>query len=828
MTPASGDNITCTYTNTAGTASLGLTKNASPSTGVTTGTIVTYTYGVTNTGSLPLTNVTVTDPHAGLSAITCSPAQGSTLASGATMSCSATYTVTQVDVDAGSILNTGTVTGKDPSNTTITQTAGKTVSTSQAAGLSLTKSALPNSGVIAGDVVTYTFSGANTGSVTLHNVTVTDPMTGLSAVNCTPGTPATLAPNATISCSATYTVTQADVDAGSFSNTATIAGLDPSNTPVTGSGSTSVSAYQVGMLNLTKSATPSTGVIAGDVVTYSFHGQNTGTVTLHGVGVADPMTGLSGLSCTPTAPATLAPGATIDCSATYTVTQADVDLGHIDNTATISGLTPADTPVSNTGSATVAASQVSTVSLTKSAAPDTGVVAGDVVTYTFAVQNTGTVTLHTTQVTDPMTGLSAIGCTPTAPATLAPGDTMDCDATYTVTQADVDAGSIHNTATVSALDTGGAPVTDTASATVTATQTPELTTTKSANPATNVVTGDVITYTVASTNTGTVTIDNVGVSDPMPGLSTFDCTPAEPTTLAPGDAISCTATYTVTQADVDAGSISNTATVAGTFGATPVSDADGTTVTADQNASLAVTKSATPNTDVHLGDTITYTVTAQNTGAVTVDGVDVTDPMTGLSTFSCTPTVPASLAPGDGLSCTATYTVTQADVDAGQIDNTATVAGTDPNHQPVTGSDSATVTTHHAPAVAIAKSATPSSGVVAGTTVTYTLTGTNTGDVTLHGVTVTDPMTGLSAVDCTPTTPATLAPGDAIDCSATYTVTQADVDAGSIGNTATIDGLDPADGPVTDTASATVTADQTASFAFTKDATRARAWWPVT
>ena len=108
--------------------------------------------------------------------------------------------------------------------------------------------------MVAGDVVTYTFSGKNTGSVTLHNVTVTDPMPGLSAVNCTPGTPATLAPNATISCTATYTVTQANVDAGSFSNTATIAGLDPSNNPVSGSGGTTVSTLQVGTATLTKTA----------------------------------------------------------------------------------------------------------------------------------------------------------------------------------------------------------------------------------------------------------------------------------------------------------------------------------------------------------------------------------------------------------------------------------------------------------------------------------------------------------------------------------------------------------------------------------------------
>ena len=78
-------------------------------------------------------------------------------------------------------------------------------------------------------------------------------------------------------------------------------------------------------------------------------------------------------------------------------------------------------------------------------------------------------------------------------------------------------------------------------------------------------------------------------------------------------------------------------------------------------------------------------------------------------------------------------------------------------------------------------------------------------------------MTGLSAVDCTPATPATLAPGDTIDCSATYTVTQADVDAGSIDNTATISGLDPTDTPVTDTAAATVQAHQVETIALHQD-----------
>ena len=61
------------------------------------------------------------------------------------------------------------------------------------------------------------------------------------------------------------------------------------------------------------------------------------------------------------------------------------------------------------------------------------------------------------------------------------------------------------------------------------------------------------------TNTGDVTLDPVGVDDPKVGAVTCPVT-----TLAPGAATTCTATYTVTQADVDAGPVDNTATASGT------------------------------------------------------------------------------------------------------------------------------------------------------------------------------------------------------------------------------------------------------------------------
>ena len=80
------------------------------------------------------------------------------------------------------------------------------------------------------------------------------------------------------------------------------------------------------------------------------------------------------------------------------------------------------------------------------------------------------------------------------------------------------------------------------------------------------------------------------------------------------------------------------------------------------------------------------------------------------------------------------------------------------------------------------KSASITGFSAAGTLVTYSYKVTNSGNVTLHSVGVTDPMPGLSAVNC-PTT--TLAPGISETCTATYTTTQADVDRGSIANTGT-------------------------------------------
>jgi uncharacterized repeat protein (TIGR01451 family) len=109
--------------------------------------------------------------------------------------------------------------------------------------------------------------------------------------------------------------------------------------------------------------------------------------------------------------------------------------------------------------------QQPSISLTKTPTLDDTVVApsgvvnaGDTITYTFSVQNTGNVTLTGITVSDPL--LPGLSCTI---ASLAAGVSSTCTATnnvYTLTQADIDTGSRANTATVTGTPPSGPNVTD--------------------------------------------------------------------------------------------------------------------------------------------------------------------------------------------------------------------------------------------------------------------------------------------------------------------------------------------------------------------------------
>ena len=665
--PAVSGSDSITVDSTGAGPAISLAKTASPSSVSAVGDVVTYTLTATNTGGVSLTGVKITDTMAGLVPDP-SCANLGTLAPGASTSCTATYTVTQADLDNGGINNTATATATPPSGPDITGTGTADVTTNDNPQLKLVKTADKTSFSAVGDVITYTFAVTNTGNVTLTGVAVNDPLLGSTPpAGCSW---ATLAAGASVSCTATYSVTQADLDKGSVTNAASVSGNPPTGGPTDGTDTVTVPADDQPGLTLKKTADKTSFQAVGDVITYTFVVTNTGNVTLTGVAVNDPL-----LGSTPPAGcswATLAAGALVSCTATYSVTQADLDKGSVTNAATVAGNPPTGGPTDGTDTVTTPATQEPSLTILKTADAPKMPAVGQPINYTFLVTNNGNVTVDNVTVTDPKAGLTLTGC---SLGTLAPGDSTTCTGTYTVTQPDVDAGSITNTASVTGDTPSGGTPGDDSTVTVTSDGAPSIQLVKTASLTGVAKAGDTMTYTFDVTNTGNLTLTGVTVTDPMSGLTLDGC---DFGTLAPGQHVTCTGTYTVSQPDIDGGFITNTATATGQ---PPTGDqvTDNATVTTNLPVApkLSISKSVDTTDVTQVGQVLTYTFTATNTGNVTLDNVNITDDaLPGIVLNGCDAI--GVLAPSASASCTGTYTVQAADLDAGSLTNVAVGHATTP------------------------------------------------------------------------------------------------------------------------------------------------------
>ena len=259
---------------------------------------------------------------------------------------------------------------------------------------------------------------------------------------------------------------------------------------------------------------------------------------------------------------------------------------------------------------------------------------------TYVVTNTGNVTLTSVSVSDVHSGTGTLGAiTPASVASLAVGDSVTFTADYTVTQADIDAGDdITNVATMSATPPTGAPVTDDETVSVESiAPAPASTLTKLASNDTDVQVGEVITYTYTFTNTGNVSLSDVSITDVHGGSGTLGAiSPASVASVAVGEIVTFTADYTVTQADVDAGAaITNTATTSATpAGGTYVPVSADESISPDAAAPAStLTKVASNDTAVSVGEVITYTYTFTNTGNTTMTDVSVSDVHGGTGTL---------------------------------------------------------------------------------------------------------------------------------------------------------------------------------------------------
>ena len=310
-----------------------------------------------------------------------------------------------------------------------------------------------------------------------------------------------------------------------------------------------------------------------------------------------------------------------------------------------------------------------TVSTTSSAYGKTG----DTIQLSYVVTNDTEGTVTGVVVTDNLLG-SAVTC---PRPSLAAGAGETCAGAYVVTQSDVDAGSVTDTATAGATSVSDVALTSPPSSVIVpgAEAISALSLAGSTTSAGYGAAGDTLSYNYLVTNTGTTTLSGIAISDSLISSGGVSC-PAG--TLAPEASVTCSGTYQVTQADVDAGSVTDTATAAAT---NPMGDAEAslsssvTVGAADARSDLTLVDSSPTTSYGAAGDTLSYNYLVTNTGTTTLSGIAISDSLISSGGVSC----PAgTLAPEASVTCSGTYQVTQADVDAGSVTDTATAAATNP------------------------------------------------------------------------------------------------------------------------------------------------------
>ena len=304
--------------------------------------------------------------------------------------------------------------------------------------------------------------------------------------------------------------------------------------------------------------------------------------------------------------------------------------------------------------------------------------------------------------------------------------------------------------------------------------------------------GDVITFTITVKNiydeVKTITLaEQEGVTLDQ---DTFEG-------VQPGAEITATATYTVTEADIVNGTFRNNVTA--TFSGVDKEYTGTDTVEEFEtpNPHMTITKTTKDVEENHiykLGETISYVITVKNDGNLTLTDVTVEDALTGNAGENAW-TI-ETLAPGEEKTFKPSYVVTEEDVLAGKVINNVTGTAKDPTNPdepktPVTPGKKEDLVETPNPGLTVIKTSDKTGEVKLGDKITYTITVTNNGNVTISGVKLEDSLTGDDW------TLGNIKPGKTVTKEATYTVTEKDIIAGKVENHATATGKDPSGNDVT-------------------------------
>ncbi|WP_207904569.1 DUF7507 domain-containing protein [Agromyces fucosus] len=450
---------------------------------VTVGGQVRWTYVVTNTGGVDLTNVTVTDDLVDADDIDCDGTGSNVipgpLAPDASFTCVATGTAT-----AGPYENLGTVTGLDPTQVEVTDDdpshyfgVQPSIDIEKATNGQDADDA-PGPNVTVGGAVRWTYVVTNTGNATLTNVIVTDDLVMAADIDCddTGGNVVAgpLAPDDSFTCVATGTAT-----VGQYENTGTVTGAGPESTdvdgnPVAGALVTDEDlSHYFGIqpaIDIEKATNgqdadeaPGPNAAAGGDVRWTYVVTNTGDTSLTNVTVIDDVVAATEIDCDGTGgnvvAGPLAPDASFTCVANGTATA-----GQYENLGTVTGTGPETTDVDGDPvEGTVTDEDLShyfgiqpSVDIEKATngqdadeAPGPSVTVGGAVEWTYVVTNTGDAPVTNVTITDDVVAADDIDCDATGSNVIAgplePGDSIECTAHGAAT-----AGQYANLGTVAA------------------------------------------------------------------------------------------------------------------------------------------------------------------------------------------------------------------------------------------------------------------------------------------------------------------------------------------------------------------------------------------
>jgi len=307
--------------------------------------------------------------------------------------------------------------------------------------------------------------------------------------------------------------------------------------------------------------------------------------------------------------------------------------------------------------------------------------------YAFEVTNTGNTTVENVIILDKLISENPI---PVTPSVLKPQEKGTAVFYFPVQLQHYDQGLVTNSAMASATTAAGVNVTDISgtainnddAATTVLTQESQIALLKSAVFKDENANGiadlnETILYTFEVENTGNVTLTNIKLSDAF--LNVVDLV-VTPSTLKPGEKTSLSLSYVLTQADINAGIVVNSAEVTATNPKGDlVFDISGTSATNDEvtetnlqaisEISVIMTaKFLDDNNDgmAQIGETIVYSFSIKNTGATTLYNVELANYLPGI-VLSGNPIIELKAGETNNSAYTATYQLELQDLKNGQV-----------------------------------------------------------------------------------------------------------------------------------------------------------------